>query len=272
MIMGADLRDCSSVAAGSDSEDHICGKPLHEIKDSSITSSLMSLDSLKLDDIKEISDPFCNPDHPIVINFHDVTSAAFKIRGGVEYTPCNHSHLSGETGMDIYLKKEYLQYTGSFKERGARYCLLQLSEAQKKKGVISASLGNHAQGVCYHGMKLNIPTTVVMPVTAPIMKIAKCKSFGANVIIKVRVQTSTLPMPTVISKKLPVNWITGSISKILEEITFLLIGCQYEGSQTTCNADGKRPGSTVRKWLRSSAHYGGTGYHWSGDSRTSTRR
>lgn len=148
--------------------------------------SMASLCSISVNaEEEECRDPFCNPENPIVISFQDVTSAAFKIKGGVEFTPCRKSHLSEETGMEIYLKKEFLQFTGSFKERGARYCLLQLSQEQKKKGVISASLGNHAQGICYHGMKLNIPVTVVMPVTAPIMKVQKCRNYGANVIVKV---------------------------------------------------------------------------------------
>lgn len=86
--------------------------------------------------------------------------------------------------MDIYLKKEFLQFTGSFKERGARNALLHLTPEQKKIGVVSASLGNHAQAVAYHGMKLNIPVTVVMPKEAPIMKIQKCKNFKANVIVQ----------------------------------------------------------------------------------------
>merc|ERR1719461_2381917 len=85
--------------------------------------------------------------------------------------------------MDIYLKKDYMQYTGSFKERGARYTLLMLSDAQKKKGVIAASAGNHALALAYHGGQLNIPVTVCMPVVAPIMKVENCKKFGANVII-----------------------------------------------------------------------------------------
>merc|ERR1719414_1584201 len=85
--------------------------------------------------------------------------------------------------MDIYLKKDYMQYTGSFKERGARYTLLMLSDAQKKKGVIAASAGNHALALAYHGGQLNIPVTVCMPVVAPIMKVENCKKFGTNVII-----------------------------------------------------------------------------------------
>merc|ERR1712223_1540941 len=85
--------------------------------------------------------------------------------------------------MDIYLKKDYMQYTGSFKERGARYTLLMLSDEQKKKGVIAASAGNHALALAFHGGQLNIPVTVCMPVVAPIMKVENCKKFGATVVI-----------------------------------------------------------------------------------------
>lgn len=61
-----------------------------------------------------------------------------------------------------------------------------LSDEQKKKGVIAASLGNHAQGLSYHGQKLGIPVTVVMPTAAPIMKIQKCRNYGATVVVDVR--------------------------------------------------------------------------------------
>uniref|UniRef100_A0A182M857 Serine racemase n=1 Tax=Anopheles culicifacies TaxID=139723 RepID=A0A182M857_9DIPT len=133
----------------------------------------------------EIVDPFCNADNPQIITFQDVTSAAFKIRKGVELTPCVKSHFSDLIDMDIYLKKEFLQFTGSFKERGARYALLMLSDEQKKTGVISASLGNHAQGLSYHGWKLGIPVTVVMPLKASLMKIQKCRNYHANVVVQV---------------------------------------------------------------------------------------
>ncbi|XP_013200994.2 L-threonine ammonia-lyase [Amyelois transitella] len=86
-------------------------------------------------------------------------------------------------GMEIYYKNEFLQFTGSFKERGARNTLLLLPPESKQAGVISASLGNHSQGISYHGSLLNIPVTVVMPSVAPIMKIQKCRSFGANVVV-----------------------------------------------------------------------------------------
>lgn len=71
----------------------------------------------------------------------------------------------------------------SFKERGARNALLLLPKEAKTRGVISASLGNHSQGLSYHANLLSIPTTVVMPNVAPIMKIQKCQSYGANVIV-----------------------------------------------------------------------------------------
>lgn len=184
-IMGAEITDKNSNSQIPSDEqvrendrNAYCGKANTGSQSSLCNVSIASQE-------EECRDPYCNPENPIVISFQDVTSAAFKIKGGVEFTPCRKSHLSDETGMEIYLKKEFLQFTGSFKERGARYCLLQLPADQKKKGVISASLGNHAQGICYHGMKLNIPVTVVMPVTAPLMKVQKCRNYGANVIVKV---------------------------------------------------------------------------------------
>ncbi|XP_043484791.1 L-threonine ammonia-lyase [Leptopilina heterotoma] len=132
----------------------------------------------------DLMDPFCKEDNPLKITFEDITSAAFKIKEGVINTPCVQSRLSEMTGVDLYLKKDFLQVTGSFKERGARNALLKLSEEQKKIGVISASLGNHALALCYHGLSLGIPVTVVMPVVAPIMKIASCQHYRANVIVK----------------------------------------------------------------------------------------
>ncbi|XP_057655967.1 L-threonine dehydratase catabolic TdcB isoform X1 [Diorhabda carinulata] len=131
-------------------------------------------------------DPLCNSKLPVRVTFEEITSAAYKIRSGIVYTPCTRSHMSGLTEMDIFLKKDFLQQTGSFKERGARYALLQLTNEQKRKGVIAASLGNHAQALSYHGYQLGVPVTVVMPITAPIMKVQKCKEYNANVIMEGR--------------------------------------------------------------------------------------
>jgi len=85
--------------------------------------------------------------------------------------------------MKIFCKLEYLQRTGSFKERGARNALLLLPPEQKQRGVIAASAGNHALGLAYHAQLLGIPVTVVMPRFAPIMKVSNCRRLGANVVL-----------------------------------------------------------------------------------------
>jgi threonine dehydratase len=85
--------------------------------------------------------------------------------------------------MQLYFKKEHIQYTGSFKERGARYTLIKLTPDQAAKGVIAASTGNHALAMAYHGQLLSIPVTLVMPITAPIMRVTACRQFGADVVV-----------------------------------------------------------------------------------------
>ena len=91
--------------------------------------------------------------------------------------------LSNLTGADIWCKLDYLQRTGSFKERGARNALLLLTPEQRKRGVIAASAGNHAQGIAYHGRLLGIPVTVVMPKFAALVKVTNCRQFGATVVL-----------------------------------------------------------------------------------------
>ncbi|CAA88854.2 L-serine deaminase [Caenorhabditis elegans] len=130
-------------------------------------------------------DPDCDPENPKKLKFSDISSAAFNIKNGVQTTPCVRSlQLSSKCEMDLYFKKEYLQVTGSFKERGARYALSKMAEQFKKAGVIAASAGNHALALSYHGQQMGIPVTVVMPVIAPLMKIQFCRSLGATVILK----------------------------------------------------------------------------------------
>ena len=92
--------------------------------------------------------------------------------------------MNHDLDLDMYFKKDYMQFTGSFKERGARYTLRKLSPEQKRIGVIAASAGNHAMALAYHGGLLDIPVTVVMPIVAPIMKVENCKKYGATVIIQ----------------------------------------------------------------------------------------
>ena len=86
--------------------------------------------------------------------------------------------------MEIFCKLDYLQRTGSFKERGARNALAQLPAEQQKRGVIAASAGNHAQALAYQGRLLGIPATVVMPKFAPLIKIGNCQKLGATVVLE----------------------------------------------------------------------------------------
>jgi threonine dehydratase len=119
------------------------------------------------------------------VTFQEIEAAAKRIAGQVVESPCPRSiPLSEATGMQIFCKLEYLQRTGSFKERGARNALLLLSGDQQKRGVIAASAGNHALGVAYHAHLLGIPATVVMPRFAPLTKVANCRKFGAEVLLE----------------------------------------------------------------------------------------
>ena len=119
-----------------------------------------------------------------MLTLADIEAARDRIAGGVYYSPCVESiPLSQLTGAHVYCKLDYLQRTGSFKERGARNALLQLSPEQRSRGVIAASAGNHAQGVAYHGALLGIPVTVVMPTFAPLIKVSNCRQLGATVIL-----------------------------------------------------------------------------------------
>jgi threonine dehydratase len=119
------------------------------------------------------------------ITVADVEAARARIRGAIYESPCVESiPLSQLTGARIYCKLDYLQRTGSFKERGARNALLQLTPEQRERGVIAASAGNHAQGIAYHGALLGVPVTVVMPTFAPLIKVANCRHLGAKVILE----------------------------------------------------------------------------------------
>ncbi len=117
------------------------------------------------------------------ITFEDIRAAAERIAGGVYHSPCPQSQaLSLATGCRMSCKLDYLQRTGSFKERGARNAMMQLDDDRKARGVVAASAGNHALGLAYHGSLLNIPVTVVMPRFAPLTKVSNCRAFGARVV------------------------------------------------------------------------------------------
>ncbi|OYX48054.1 MAG: threonine ammonia-lyase [Alphaproteobacteria bacterium 32-64-14] len=106
------------------------------------------------------------------------------IEGKVERTPLRYSRtLSEITGAQVWIKFENLQFTASYKERGALNKLASLSNAEKAAGVVAMSAGNHAQGVAYHASRLGIPSTIVMPNGTPFVKIEHTRNFGAKVII-----------------------------------------------------------------------------------------
>lgn len=100
----------------------------------------------------------------------------------------------------------------SFKERGALNTLILLSQEQKRTGVISASLGNHAQGLCYHGYRLGIPVTVVMPILAPIMKIQKCRDYNATVIVQGQNMSQAKNIAMRLSEEKGLMYVNGSVS------------------------------------------------------------
>ncbi|MDQ3080118.1 MAG: threonine ammonia-lyase [Pseudomonadota bacterium] len=114
----------------------------------------------------------------------DIQAAAARIAGSVVHTPTLRSRtLSEITGADIWLKFENLQFTAAYKERGALNKLLALNESERARGVVAASAGNHAQAVAYHGRRLGIPVTIVMPVSTPTMKVTQTEGHGAQVIL-----------------------------------------------------------------------------------------
>ena len=117
------------------------------------------------------------------VTLRDVEAAAATLAGFVKRTNFDHSRtLSDITGADIWLKFENLQFTATFKERGALNRLSALSADQRKQGVVAASAGNHAQGVAYHAARLSIPATIFVPAGTPTVKIENTRRHGATVI------------------------------------------------------------------------------------------
>ncbi len=119
-----------------------------------------------------------------LLTLADVQAAAGRIAGHVVRTDCDHSRtLSEITGAEIWLKFENLQFTAAYKERGALNALLHLNEEQRARGVIAASAGNHAQGLSYHGTRLGIPVTIVMPRPTPTVKVMQTEQVGGKVVL-----------------------------------------------------------------------------------------
>jgi threonine dehydratase len=120
----------------------------------------------------------------MTIDFEHIKAAAERLKGHIERTPMRHSRtLSEITGAEVWVKFENLQFTAAYKERGALNKLLQLTDAEKKRGVIAASAGNHSQGLAYHAARLGIPVTIVMPRSTPFVKVQQTRNHGAEVVL-----------------------------------------------------------------------------------------
>ena len=124
------------------------------------------------------------PGEPSLLTADAVRAAAQRITGAVVRTPTLHSQtLSAITGAEIYIKFENLQFTAAYKERGALNAMLLMDGDKAKRGVIAASAGNHAQGLSYHGKRLGIPVTIVMPRTTPVVKVQQTEAVGGTVVL-----------------------------------------------------------------------------------------
>jgi threonine dehydratase len=121
----------------------------------------------------------------MTVVFADIQAAQARIAGQVDRTPARRSRrLSQLTGAEVWVKYDNLHFTGSFKERGALNRLLSLTPDERRRGVVAASAGNHAQALAYHGGRLGIPVTIVMPEGTPFTKIDGTRGHGATVVIE----------------------------------------------------------------------------------------
>jgi threonine dehydratase len=119
------------------------------------------------------------------VSLDDIRAAAARIAGALERTPCLHSRtLSRLAGCELWLKFENLQFTASFKERGALNKLLTMPAAERARGVIAMSAGNHAQGVAYHAARLGVRAVIVMPRGTPNNKVTSTRVHGAQVVLE----------------------------------------------------------------------------------------
>jgi threonine dehydratase len=118
------------------------------------------------------------------VSLETIQAAHARIRDFIYYSPCQYSaELSKMTGEEIFLKLDNLQRTGAFKERGALNKILSLTSEEKKRGVIAASAGNHAQAVAYHASTRGIAAQIVMPLATPLVKVSATRGYGAEVIL-----------------------------------------------------------------------------------------
>ncbi|MCF4167687.1 threonine ammonia-lyase [Zavarzinia compransoris] len=128
------------------------------------------------------------PDSPVpddIVTLADIEAAATALAGQIVPTPCAEARTLGQiAGARLFVKFENLQFTASFKDRGACNKLQGLTAAERAAGVIAMSAGNHAQGIAYHAARLGIPATIVMPRTTPFVKVRQTRDHGARVVLE----------------------------------------------------------------------------------------
>jgi threonine dehydratase len=143
-----------------------------------------------------------------MVTFSDIEAARYVIEGPVMRTPLLPAPpLSALTGADVFVKYENLQVTNSFKERGACVKLTALGEADRRRGVIAMSAGNHAQAVAYHSRRLAIPATIVMPVYTPFVKVKATEALGAAVVLHGDTLADAQPRAEEIARERNLVWV-----------------------------------------------------------------
>jgi threonine dehydratase len=143
-----------------------------------------------------------------MVTLADIEAARLTIAGHVMRTPeLAAPPLSALTGADVFVKYENLQVTNSFKERGACVKLAALSAAERRRGVIAMSAGNHAQAVAYHARRLGIPATIVMPVTTPFVKVKATEALGATVVLDGETLTESQARAEAIADERNLVWV-----------------------------------------------------------------
>ena len=162
------------------------------------------------------------------VTLSSIQVARARIGEAIHISPCHLSHhLSELTGLPLHLKLENLQRTGSFKERGALNKLLTLNESERKRGVIAASAGNHAQGVAFHAAARGIRAQIVMPLATPLVKVAATRGYGAEVILhgasydeacdeamrrRIEEGQPSIASLLMIRRPLPAHWATSALN------------------------------------------------------------
>ena len=159
-------------------------------------------------------------------------------------------YLSGQSGNKVYLKPENLQYTGAYKVRGAYYKISTLSDEERKKGLITASAGNHAQGVAYAAKCYGVKAVIVMPTTTPLIKVNRTKGYGAEVILHGDVYDEACEYALKLAEEKgfsKVLWLDGVEKKSVEEVGSMNIMFKIDGKIYTAACTGTvLPGVTRR--------------------------